>query len=411
MKFLRLLAVAAVVGLLLSACGSSSKSGGNAAATTLPSGTPIVIGQLSDETGVAGATGAVTDARDTMNAWVKWTNAHGGISGHPVQVKTIDTKSDPAQANVAVKQLVEQDHVVALVGNSNQNLATFSAYLKAQKVPYIGGPIYSLDPITNPMVYSATTTVISNVWGEIYAADQKGIKTLASLLCSNSTVCQGARPLVISASKDLGIQVVFDGVADSTASSYTPQCLAMKQSGAEAVLPFVNNQLLANDCARQGYKPTYVTSNTAITLDQIKATPAFEGTVGPLPVFPWFQEYPATKAFFDGMKQYAPQYVAGGSKYNTENITTSDTWVSGEIFKKAVENAAVAAGTAVTTPDVIKGLSMFKDETLGGMSPPLTYGDGTTTSPQIKCFYLYSIKGGKNVMTGSQTELQTSCQP
>jgi len=63
-----------------------------------------------------------------------------------------------------------------------------------------------------------------------------------------------------------------------------------------------------------------------------------------------------------------------------------NAYVAAEVFQKAIENADVPAGTAVTRADLIKGLSMFKDETLGGITPPLSYGDGTKPNPGEPCF-------------------------
>jgi hypothetical protein len=65
----------------------------------------------------------------------------------------------------------------------------------------------------------------------------------------------------------------------------------------------------------------------------------------------------------------------------------------------------------VTTADVIKGLSQFKDETLGGSNPPLTYSDGTAPNPQVKCFYLYKIKGAKYVDNLDGKVPKLYCQP
>ena len=65
----------------------------------------------------------------------------------------------------------------------------------------------------------------------------------------------------------------------------------------------------------------------------------------------------------------------------------------------------------MTHDDLIRGLSMFKNETLGGISPPLTYSNGTTSNPQVLCFYLYKTV---NSQAGFETipphTLSLSCQ-
>ncbi len=54
---------------------------------------------------------------------MKWTNSHGGINGHPVDVvaEYADDKADPAVGLAAVKDLVENQHVIAIVGSSAGN--------------------------------------------------------------------------------------------------------------------------------------------------------------------------------------------------------------------------------------------------------------------------------------------------
>ena len=89
--------------------GSTGGSSGSAA----PSGAPIVVGNVSNLTNVQA--GIQPDDSATPNAWVKWTNAHGGINGHPVKLVQLDDGADPGKALADVQQLVQQDHVVALV--------------------------------------------------------------------------------------------------------------------------------------------------------------------------------------------------------------------------------------------------------------------------------------------------------
>jgi branched-chain amino acid transport system substrate-binding protein len=387
-------------------------SGAGAAA---PSGSTIQVGGMETVTGAPGATGKVTTATDVLAAWAKWENANGGLAGHKVAVTVLDDKADPAQASSNLKQLIEQDHAVAIVGNdASTTEPTWKAYIESQKTPVIGGTQYSANWFTSPMFYPVSTTVVTNVWAQVFAAKNAGKTKLASLLCSNSSVCQGASSIIAAASKDLGVDIVYNQLADANATSYTPQCIAMKNSGATVISPQgVNNVTLIRDCTRQNYKPLIITTNYVYSLDQIKATPQFQGLVGPSPSISPYNQYPATKDFFAAMKKYAPDYAPGGKKYQSSAtmLAAIDSWEAGLAFAKAIENDAPAASATVTAADVIKGLSQFKDETLGNSNPPLTYSDGTAPNPQVKCFYLYKIKGTKYVdnLQGSVPKLY--CQP
>jgi branched-chain amino acid transport system substrate-binding protein len=407
-------AVAVGVALALATAATGLVGVGSAGAQQ-PKGTTITIGSVATETGGAQSTGKVTINPDTLNAWVKWTNAHGGIAGHPVKAIVMDDKADPAQASSILKQLVEDDHVAAIVGQTSTPEPTFKTYIEAQRVPVIGGTEYSANWFTSPMFYPVSTTVISNIYGFVKAASDAGAKKLASLLCSNSTVCQGAAPITAAAAKSLGMDVVYNQLADAQATSYTPQCLAMKEAGADVVSPQgVNNVTLIRDCTRQNYKPLYVTTNWQYSLDQIKSTPQFNGLIGAGPTMTPYSQYSVTKDRDAALKKYAPAYAPGGKQYNTSNvmIQMSDVWEAAEAFKLAVERSGVAASANVTPADVIKGLATFKNETLGGSNPPLTYSDGTQPNPQVKCFYIYKIKAPKYVDSLGANKLpKVSCQP
>ena len=116
-----------------------------------------------------------------------------------------------------------------------------------------------------------------------------------------------------------------------------------------------------------------------------------------------------TKDFWTAMNKYAPQWMAGGSKYGQQALVLCSTWDASMAFKKAIENAAVAATATATTQDVIKGLSMFKGETLDGYAPPLTFSDGTTPNPQQKCIFTYKWSG--TTMIRLPKDDSSTCQP
>ncbi len=90
-----------------------------------------------------------------IEAWASWVNAHGGVNGHPVKLIVEDNKGDQAQAVSMVKQLVQQDHVIAFVSNQDGSLnAGYASYLDQQKIPVLGGSVFTLQPwVSDPMFY------------------------------------------------------------------------------------------------------------------------------------------------------------------------------------------------------------------------------------------------------------------
>ncbi len=114
-----------------------------AASAVLAGGTPgvtsttITIGGTVPITGPAALFGSVARG---AGAYFKYTNAHGGINGRKIKYVYLDDAYDPSRTVMLTRQLVEQDHVLAIfntVGTDN-NLA-IRDYLNAAKVPQLFG--------------------------------------------------------------------------------------------------------------------------------------------------------------------------------------------------------------------------------------------------------------------------------
>jgi len=405
------------------ACSSSKKAANPPTGATTPgssgttapaaTGTPIPIGTIETQTG--STAGSTTLGTDTVKAWVSWTNAHGGVAGHPIKLFTANDNADPAQAQAALNNMINNDHIVALVGQeATTTQPTWDKLMSDAGVPVIGGSAFTTDYNTNPDLYSTTTTVETAVYGGEYVIKQQGYTKEALLQCNNSSVCVAAVPLIKLGAQALGIDLVYSQTASATATDYTAQCLAMKAAGAQVLEPTVNNVLLANNCKQQGFTPVYVTADGGLTKEQVKATPEFEGAIGFSQAFPTTQEFPQTQEYFNAMKQYAGQYLAGGSKAAQNlGIASAASWSGAYVFGEAIQNAAVPAGQTVTTADVKKGLSMIPQGSINnGYTPPVYYGDGTTTPEKaVNCFWTNKIINGDYQVIGDITSVQNQCEP
>jgi branched-chain amino acid transport system substrate-binding protein len=127
------------LGALLGALLVTAAIAGTAGAS--PQGTPgvsskqILIGGTFPYTGPAALYKTIPVAEQ---AWYDYVNAHGGIFHRKINDKTIDDGYNPAQTVPAVKKLVEQDHVFAIVGSlgTAPGLSTWG-YLNQHKVPQV----------------------------------------------------------------------------------------------------------------------------------------------------------------------------------------------------------------------------------------------------------------------------------
>jgi branched-chain amino acid transport system substrate-binding protein len=380
------------------------------ASAATPKGKPLVIGSIQEETS-ATSSGSSKEGADSLNAWVKWTNAHGGINGHPVKLYILDDKGDPAVGLADAKTLVQSDHVIAILNQTaSVTDSTWAPYVLQEKIPVIGGLQIDALYFTNPMFYPVGGTVVANIWGQMKSAAVQGVKKIGVVLCTETPACAQAQPLFQSEAEAVGMKVVYDTLASSTQPSYTAECLAAKQSGAQAVAAYVNNIVFARDCARQGFKPKWISADGGPGVATIKASPALGNSVGS--DVHWIcagPETPQTAAFNEGMKEYAPQWLKGGKDYASSADSDCSSWDAGMAFRQAILNAKIAPSATATNTDVIAGLAMFKNETLGGYSPPMTYSDGTKPNPQAKCIYLYKFKGTTEVPVPGT--IKYTCQP
>jgi branched-chain amino acid transport system substrate-binding protein len=127
------------LGALLGALLVTAAVAGTAGAS--PQGTPgvsskqITIGGTFPYTGPAALYKTIPVAEQ---AWYAYVNAKGGVFHRKINDMTIDDSYNPAQTVPAVKKLVEQDHVFAIVGSlgTAPGLSTWG-YLNQHKVPQV----------------------------------------------------------------------------------------------------------------------------------------------------------------------------------------------------------------------------------------------------------------------------------
>ncbi len=413
MKYKKLATACVAIGLAagVAACSSGSTSTSAPASTSAAgapassatgstaTGTPIVIGSVGSYT----EDGFTDPGEPAIEAWASWVNAHGGINGHPVQLIVEDNKGDQAQAVSLVKQLVQQDHVVAFVSNQDGSLnAGYASYLEQQKIPVLGGNVYTPEPwVSNPMFYPEGLTLLQGIESLALSAKTLGLTTIGSMACSEAAQCASANVLTKAVFGAAGITDVYGGLVSSTATDYTANCLTAEQKGAKGLVLYVptasEGQVIAGDCQRQNYNPAYIIPGEAIGAGYLQSS-AFNNAFASALSLPWFSTAPAIADFDAAMKQYAPS-INLSSPSLQEPLTASDAWVSGLMFQQAVKLSGVTG--IPTSADIVAGLEKFKNETLGGMSAGLTFGNPTNKAQG--CFFTIQIKSQKFTLPNGTT--------
>jgi branched-chain amino acid transport system substrate-binding protein len=400
------LSAMAVLAVGLTACsssgGTSSHSTGAASTKAGSSGgaggsAPIVVGNVGSYSGAQASSEA--GAEQIIKAWAQWVNAHGGIRGHQVKLIVKDDQNDPTKALAAVRELVQQDKVVALVGEQSNSDAAWAKYVAGTGVPVVGGLAINTPFLTNPDFFPSGTNALALSYATLANAKAKG-GPFGFLYCAESPLCAQSVPLYQGLAKAVGVKLPVLTKVSGTAPDYTAQCVALKDShatsyqvGSAAAVAF----RVAQACQSQGVKAALLADGGSVTQGWTKV-PAVDGTVSAESNFPFTDSsVPATKEYQQAKAQYAPRIG------DAEGEVAAGAWAAGKLFEAAV---AKSPAGAVTSSSVKTGLYALKDETLGGLTPPLTFTAGKPAL--VNCYFNIEVTKGKVI---APQGLKTSCSP
>jgi branched-chain amino acid transport system substrate-binding protein len=393
-RFRWALAGCVVAALTLSACGSTSSSSSTTPAATSPgsastsasasAGAAIKVGFICSCSGPQAS--LIAGSEKVARAWADNVNASGGINGHPVRLFTYDDGQNPATALQDAKALVDQDHVIAIVGEISEIDGTWVPWVVAHGIPVVGGA--SGDPVqgTNPGVFPSGSTLLAITVGTI--AEAKGKKNFGVMYCAETPVCAQFVPLATGVGKLFGLKVTATSIS-ATAPSYAAPCLKFKSAGVDALFVGDNGtivQRVVAACSQQGYAPLEATTEAAtssamLTDSQLAGTLAAGSNANPFD-----SSLPAVKEFQAAVQKYYPGLL-GSAGYTQDDFYA---WTGGKLFEAAAKAANI--GPTSTPAELKAGLYALKNETLGGIAPPLTFTKGKPYfSP---CWFSTKIENG-----------------
>lgn len=379
-------------GPLTGSAGSTGQAAGGAQAGTTssgveqPTGEPLVIASVGDYSGIAGA--SEKDGPKALQVWAAWVNDHGGVNGHPVKVYVVDDGMDPQRYQAAIKDLVENKHVIAFV----DNFAPFTVqagvkYLESKHVPVIGGDCAEYVWNQSPMLFPQCPAYVSSIWGitRVGAVYGKG-KKFGAIICSEAAACTNTKQEWFhnGLAKKAGVDPVFEADVSIGQPDFTAECLNASRAGVEimSVVADVGTVgRVVNSCDRQNFHPQYIQGSG--TMDAHLATlPGMSDALVQLNDFPWTVDSPAVAQFREAYKTYAPD--------DPLTPNASQGWASAIVF----QHAAARVGAHPTSDQILQGLWSMHDETFGGLTPPLSFVENKA-APDAKCSFAMQVKDGK----------------
>jgi branched-chain amino acid transport system substrate-binding protein len=385
--------VAVAMTSALSACGSSSSSTSSSSTSTTGAVTALKVTGASFNLGAICSCSGVQAAslaalKEVSTVWADSVNAAGGINGHPVKVTVMDDGGNPATAVQDVKQLVQSDHIQALVSDGSLADGSFASYIAQSGVPVVGGIAASIPFMTNPDFFAVGANAVVQTVGLAALAKGAGKRTLGVMYCSESPLCAQLVPIVKGATQLSGLGFASTTIA-STAPSYAAPCLAMKSKNVDALFIADNTatvQRVVGACAQQGYRPAILEESGTASSSWLH-DPNFNGVLLSSSN-PGYTDStnPGVASFLAALKKYDPSLLSSTSF----SYDTIYPWIAGQLFKTAAKAGNL---TPTSTPAEVKqALYKVNGTTLGGLSAPLPImPDKPVFSP---CYYGLTIKNG-----------------
>ena len=310
-----------------------------------------------------GAT-AGTNFKNGVELAVKEINAAGGILGKKIQTTTSDTQSNPGVAKGLTQKAVDDD-VFAIFGPvfSGSIMVSMAESRKAEVPNFTGGEATSITAQGNPYVFR-TSFGQATSFPKVARYINSKAKTLA-VIYANNDFGKGGRDAIAKQLEGSATKIVADISTDSGQVDFSAAVLKAKQSNADAVFVYTNEEESARalrELRKQGWtKPiigeTTLTGQKVIELagDAANGAVAHVGLTVDAPQFKGFstkfqQEYKYVSDH-NGIKGYTGVYILKAAAEK-----------AGKLDRKAVAAALKNASFSVKqTPGLLMDVS-FDDK-------------------------------------------------
>jgi branched-chain amino acid transport system substrate-binding protein len=260
------------------------------------------------------------------------------------------------------------------------------SYLEQQHVPVIGGDISDLTWWQSPILYPEGTYAAALIPASLQFLQSKKITKLASYVCTEDPACSQAGTLIQQDASQYGISIVSSGTISIAQPSFSAECEEAQSAQAQAVFVGADGgsvERFGDDCAQQNYKPVYEAAGIA-AIDSLADDPNLNGLYFAAQDFSWTDtSLPAEQQYHKAVATYGPGIPTGAP--------TSDAWASAILATVA---ASQLSATDPTSAQFIAGLDSIKNNTLGGLAPPLTFNAGADAG-QSDCFFNMQVTQGQ----------------
>lgn len=203
---------------------------------------PTVKIAVLQELSGAGATSG-TNAKNGAMLAIKQINAAGGILGRMIEATVSDTQSNPGVAKGMAQKAVDDD-VFALVGPTYTGsiMVSMAETRRAQIPNFTGGEGASITQQGNPYIFRTSFTQADAMPRVVrFMVDDLKVKSVAVIYVNNDFGV-GGREYFDKDAAASGLKVLADISTESGQIDFTAPVLKAKQSGADAIFVYTNEE-------------------------------------------------------------------------------------------------------------------------------------------------------------------------
>ena len=326
-----------------------------------------MIGTWAPLTGPAAAWGTVSRGMETLFQLV---NEEGGIHGRKVELLIKDDGYQPVRTVGVVKQLVERDQVLAVVGGTGTAPGmAVKDYLSRQGVPWVGPAsgahnwAYPPSPnifSTTPMYFTESAVLVD------YAVETMGMTRLAVFYLNDDFGKSGLVGARLALAKH-GLELVAEVSSELLDSDLTSQTLRLKEAGAEGVFIWATPKhaaILVGQAAKLALSPqwfaTYVLADQDLLHEITEGK--WEGTIYASAGANYLEPTPLMEKYRRARDRFSPQEREGLFFY------------SGFAYAEVMVEGLTRAGPDLTRESLMQALESIQD--FQGISGKMSYGAG-----------------------------------
>jgi ABC-type branched-subunit amino acid transport system substrate-binding protein len=225
--------ILSLAALVLAGCGSSNSSGGSGGGAS--KGSALTIADVAPFTGTDAALGPTYLV--SCNAATNAINSAGGVLGHKLNCKAVDTRGDPADAVPAVRQMyASTSNLGLIIGCTSDEAASVVPVFGANKtVSFCMTGQSEFDHVKFPYFYRLVPPDLSESYAMVDIAKHHGYKRIA-MAFGNDIGSQTFVAPAIAAIKRAGMTLVSNQTLDLSANTFRTEAASIANAKPDVVL-------------------------------------------------------------------------------------------------------------------------------------------------------------------------------